>query len=238
MSERWLDSQTDDQNAARTDSFWAAMRGDMDAGAFWADRIKQYRDEPGKRMQMAMNNLPLPGAFREAAIALRAMIRTKRKTKEPYEDELGLLYWLAAIESFMLPYADKLKEPGYNVIEAIPGKRLRTLPIDYQQLGYEKLKLLNKTDVKWIIQASGEPQQHQTLNKIHRTLWDEYESKLILARQAKNEKFKRELQEMMNMGRVTAAKSKTKSGCAVLLFLGMTLVMGSTLGIAAFMEGL
>jgi len=237
MSERWLDSQSDDQAAARTDSFWSAMREDIDTGAFWADRIKQYRDEPGKRLRTAMDNLPLPGAFREAAVALRAMIRAKRKAKKSYEEELGLLYWLAAVESFMLPYADKLKEPGFNVVQSIPGKRLRALPVDYQQVGYEKLGLL-KTDVKWIIAAWGEPQQHQTLNEVHRALWDEYEAKLIQKRQEENGKFMREMEELMGKNRSIASNPKPKTGCVLMLLVGMTLTVGGALSITALVEAL
>lgn len=186
MSKWWLNRQSDDEAAAPTESYWAAMREDLDASAFWVDRIKECRDEPSTRLQAAMDKLPLPAAFREAAVALRAIIRGKRKAKEPYKEELGLLYWLAALESFMLPYADKLKEPGFNVIKSIPGNRLRALPVEYQQVGYEKLGLLNQADIEWIVEAWGKPEKHQTLNQVHRALWDEYEAKLVQTRQAKS----------------------------------------------------
>jgi len=86
-----------------------------------------------------------------------------------------------------LPYADRLKEPGYNVIESIPGRLLRSLPIDYRQLGYNELRLLNKTDKKWLVEAYGEADAHTTLNRIHRRLWDEYEEKLLQRRRVEME---------------------------------------------------
>lgn len=179
MTDSWLDSQSDADAANHAENFWSALRGDDDAGAFWADRIRQYRDDPGKRLRLAMDNLPLPRAFREAAVAIRFMIRSKRKVGENYEDELGLLYWLAAIESFMLEYAERLQEPGFNVVESMPGRLVRSLRIEYNDLGYEKLELLNKTDVKWLTTAWGQPRSHTTLNQAYRGLWDEYETKLI-----------------------------------------------------------
>jgi hypothetical protein len=236
MSERWLDSATDDQAAARTEKFWAVMRADLDAGEFWAERIKRYRDEPGRRLQTAMDNLPLPSAFREAAVALRTIIRAKRKVKEPYTEELGLLYWLAAIRSFMLPYADKLKQPGFNVVQSIPGTRLRAMPVDYAQVGYEQLDLLNKTDVKWLVQVWGEPQQHQTLNQVHRALWDEYESKLVDAQQAENEKFIRELRDLGKPIRKKHPRPDSSVGSLFMVLLLLALTAFIVLTVVKLME--
>ena len=237
MTERWLDSQSDDQASARSESFWSAMCEDLDAGSFWADRIKQYRDEPGKRLQMAMEHLPLPAAFREAAVATRAIIRAKRKARENYEAELGMLYWLAAIASFMLPYAERLKEPGFNVIESIPGKRLRSLPINYGNLGYEQLGLLNKTDKKWIVEAWGEPGKHSTLNQVHRWLWDEYEEKLIQRRTAEREKSVQELRRLASeSSKQRKAKGrKSKAGCLVVAALVCLTVLAAGIGMATLM---
>src|SRR4051812_2486932 len=61
---------------------------------FWADAIKDTYDDPGRRLAMAKRNLPLPAAFREAAIALRAIIRAKRKTGAAFEAELAELHGL------------------------------------------------------------------------------------------------------------------------------------------------
>lgn len=200
MGHLWLDTETDGEAASHATDFWAAMRAGLDAGDFWADRIKGYRDQPGKRLQMAMENLPLPAAFREGAISLRAMIRSRRKAGLAWNSELGLLYWLAAIESFALPYADKLQEPGFNVIESIPGKQIRSLRIDYRQLGYKNLSLLNPTDKRWLVEAWGEPQAHSTLNDLHRQLWDEYEQKLIVERQMERQAFSQELRQFLETG--------------------------------------
>ena len=82
----------------------------------------------------------------------------------------------------MLDYAPRLKEPGFNVVESVPGLYLWTLPYTYSELGYRDLTLLNKTDVKWVVEAWGEPDCHTTLNALHRPVWEEYESRLIARR--------------------------------------------------------
>lgn len=182
---RWIDIGEIDAAASRSVIFWSEMRQTIADGEFWADRIKKLRDEPAKRLELAIDNLPLPGAFKEAAKTIRAMIRTKRSEKADAGDELRRLYWLAAIHSFMVPYSAILKEPGYNVMEAAPGRRIATLPYSYPTLGYASLSLLNKTDHKWIVEAWGEPASHSTLNANHRALWDEVEAGLARRRNSR-----------------------------------------------------
>lgn len=197
MTDRWIDTDADLAATERASDFWTVLREDLDAGAFWADRIKQYRGDPARRLRTALDNLPLPAAFREAAIATRALIREKRRNEEPYEEELACLYWLAAIRSFMLAYSERLKEPGFNIMESIPGKRVRSLAFTYAKLGTEKLALLNKTDRKWMREAWGEPDTHTTLNAMHQDVWSEYEEKLVATRERERRDFEAHIQSLM-----------------------------------------
>lgn len=105
MSDAWYKTTSDEEAKARSINFWNRHAADLHAGNFWADRIKQLRGEPLKRLRLALDNVPLPASFREAAIAVRALIREKKKTGEAYEEELALLYGLAAINSFSIPYS-------------------------------------------------------------------------------------------------------------------------------------
>jgi len=218
MPKNWINAKSDDDAQKRIREYWDEMHSALKEGKFWADQIKEYKDEPTKRLSIALNNLPLPGAFREAAIAIRAIIRAKRKDNKEFEDELTLLYWLAAIRSFMLDYAPRLEEPGYNVIESIPAERLRSLQYDYSQLGYEKLTLLNKTDVKWLKELWGEPTSHKTLNSIHRKLWDDYETKLINKRKQVDKRQKAEWDQLLNT-------KQDNKGCSILLLILLAVML-------------
>lgn len=182
MSNSWHKTSDDLEAEDHTTEFWNRHSEELNNDNFWADRIKKYKGEPAKRLKLALENMPLPASFREAAIATRALIREKRKNKESYDEQLYLLYWLAAVDSFSIPYSEKLKEPGYNVIESIPGEKLKTLPFSYKHLGYTDLTLLNKTDVKWLIETWGEPQAHSTLHRLHFDVWEKYEDKLRIKR--------------------------------------------------------
>lgn len=196
MNEPWRKTETSDDTDAFSSEFWSRHREDIASGNFWADRIKKYRSEPAERLRIALENLPLPAAFREAAIAVRSLIRACRKATESYDEQLTFLYWLAAIDSFGVPYSERLQEPGYNVVESIPAKILKGLSFSYTQLGYEKLNLLNKTDVKWLVEKWGQPMCHTTLHDLHMTVWNEYEEKLFAKRRAEHDRFVTEIRSL------------------------------------------
>lgn len=146
-----------------------------EADIFWYDRCKKLRDNPRKRLLLSIKNLPLPAAFKESAIATRALIKEKRKNNEEQQEELELLYWLSAINSFHKPYSHKAETPGYNIIKMITFDKIKILNFSYKNLGYKYLDLLNKTDIRWIVESWGEPENHTTLNDIHIQLWERYE---------------------------------------------------------------
>lgn len=199
MSKGWLNTQTDSDVRRRTGAFWTQMRADLESGKFWADDIKRYNAQPDKRLKAALNMLPLPAAFREAAKAVRTIIRHKRKTGENYERNLALLYWLAAIDSFCIPRASRLQEPGFNVMDSVPGDVIRSLSFDYESLGYQELNLLTKTDRKWFAEAWGEPSAHTTVNDLHREVWDKYEDQLIEDRRRGRERFQKDMARILKL---------------------------------------
>lgn len=172
---KWLDTSDVQSSADNQAAFWDKLRAELQDGTFWADRITELRDQPVARLKLAIENLPLPAAFREAAIATRALIHGRIKKSEDFIEELALLYWLAAIESFSVPYSEYLQQPGFNVLQSIPGNIIKTLPFAYSQLGYKHLGLLKKTDIKWCVSRWGEPLDHTTLNKIHSEIWRKFE---------------------------------------------------------------
>jgi hypothetical protein len=121
-----------------------------------------------------------------------------------------LLYWLAAINSFSIPYSTVLQEPGYNVIESIPGEKLKSLPFSYHELGYNKLELLKKTDIKWLIELWGEPTAHTTLHEMHNDVWRQYETKLKNKRNRRKEEFISELKSLGMTAQISPKKKNSK----------------------------
>lgn len=175
---KWLDTSTTQDTLSHAQAFWAKLGADLNGGQFWADRITRFRGQPIERLKLALENLPLPAAFREAAIAIRALVRARRRNNEDCTDELVLLYWVAAIDSFSVPYSEYLNQPGYNILESIPGSIIKSLPFEYSVLGYRQLKLLTKTDQKSFVAIWGEPSGHTTLHDLHSDLWRKFQAEL------------------------------------------------------------
>lgn len=119
-------------------------------GRFWADAIRDTYDDPPRRLEMAKRNLPLPAAFREAAIALRAIIRAKRKLSEPFELELAELHKLAAIASLA----------PYDSLDITPFAEIEKLDLSAGNVGWDELALLNKTDRQLMAETWPAPSRH------------------------------------------------------------------------------
>jgi hypothetical protein len=153
--------------------FWERQRVSVAAGRFWANEIRDVRDQPVERLRIALDNLPLPAAFREAAIALRQIIRDRRKAGEANDEELKFLYSLAAVESFVseTKYLEDLGEPAWNTIEMMAAEDWQSLTFEWRTLGCNELPLLTKTDRVQMIERWGAPATHTTLRRLHEAVW-------------------------------------------------------------------
>lgn len=149
----------------------------LEGGEFWADAIKKLRENPKERLHMAERNLPVPVAWKEAAISLRALIKLEEKPLSLTSDCLKKLHFYAAIWSLCIPYSKVLSLPGYNVFESIPFSRFNQLDLSWNIIGCDELELLSKTDKKTMKETWGEPNGHTTAAAIYSCLWDEYEQK-------------------------------------------------------------
>lgn len=64
--------------------------------------------------------------------------------------------------------------PGFNCAQILweLGMHRQLLILDYQEIGYEKVPLLNATDRKRIVALWGEPRTHRDPLDFYRLLWD------------------------------------------------------------------
>ena len=175
----WLKEKTDDVNTRIMGGIHPSMGGTATDEDFWLVALNENKSDPIKRYEAALKGLPYPAAFREAALALRALIREKAKAKESYEDELAALYEIAVWQSFSMQRSERAQTPGFSILERIPGGLITELEYEYQTMGYEKLELVNKTDSKRMIESWGEPKSHSTLLESYSSLWKEYEDEFM-----------------------------------------------------------
>ena len=167
-------------------------------GVFWADYIKTLKDDPERRLAVARAYLPLPAAFRHAAVALRALIRRRRKDRQQHEDLFAEFYRVAAEYDlrYRTPYIEEIG-PGFNVSRYIPQEVIDATRFPYDQIGYEKLELLTKTDRKWLVEAWGEPSRQSSAQEFHSALWEDAIRKAAAAKRQAQERSRQERQELI-----------------------------------------
>ena len=99
---------------------------------------------------------------------IRQLIRERRKAKEPYNDLLQSLYNSCVLSDF----AESITFENIVTHRMTPFVDIRDLQgicIEYQSIGYRYVHGLKKTDIKWLIEAFGEPTEHRSVE----SLWPE-----------------------------------------------------------------
>jgi DNA polymerase-3 subunit epsilon len=172
------------------------------ADEWWSDETHKRRRREGSEKAYAwltpfvpLDSCKLPqlepmqewGPHSAGAIAkeLRALIRERRKAKEPHQNLLKALYGACvaadvgkslSFEGMGLPHMARF----------VDIRAFETITVDYGLMGYQCIESLSKTDVKWLVEAFGEPAEHQSFDAlwpsirrsaIARYCWQELRSK-------------------------------------------------------------
>lgn len=195
---RWMDLTTDNNNLYFRNKFWENFKETkIPKDSYWTDRIKIVKDNPIKRIELGLSFLPYPGAFIETCKGLRRIISIKKTEKQSYDLELAALYEIAVIHSMSVPYSNKLKIPGFNVMELIPGNLLFNLDFKYEKIGYNKINLLGKNDITKLIKLYGNPKSHTTLNDEYYGIWEYYEETLNRKIIADKNSFEKDIRQIL-----------------------------------------
>lgn len=115
---------------------------------------------------------------------LRALIRERRKAKEPYQELLHALYSACIAADLLASLKFEGTQPHY-MARFVDINELRTVELDFRSMGYQCIVSLSKTDVKWLVESHGEPAEHQSFdalwphvrsNAVARYCWNELRS--------------------------------------------------------------
>ncbi len=106
-----------------------------------------------------------PHGVMAIAKELRALIRERRKSKEPYQELLYALYGACIAADLSDSLGFEGAQPHF-MARFVDIDELRPVEIDFRTMGYQCIKSLSKTDVKWLVEAFGEPDEHQSFDDI------------------------------------------------------------------------
>ena len=125
-----------------------------------------------------------PHGAKNIAKELRALVREQRKAKQPYADLLQALYGACALAELSASLGFEGVQP-HAMTQYVDIKELQDVRCNFATMGYGWMQSLGKTDVKWLIEAFGEPTANQSLdtkwphirrNAISRFCWSELHS--------------------------------------------------------------
>lgn len=147
------------------------------------ERLEKQPDSNEERLARALAELPNEAAFTEAAISLRKIISEMAKKRLDLREELRRLHRFAQQHAFF--YAIRWDHPDASAdlrLGLLPhvaagmasAADLDALVLPYDEVGYEHLPLLNKTDVKRLVTAFGAPSAHCVPRERHQKIWEGY----------------------------------------------------------------
>lgn len=134
------------------------------------------------------------GPLQAKALAkeFRAVVRERRKLKQPHEDVLRALYGACV----MADLVDSLLFEGYqphHMAQFVSAAELQAVQLDYAAMGYQCVEALGKTDVKWLVEALGEPAEHLSFNAAWPAVWQNAVSRKCWAELARQNETARAL---------------------------------------------
>lgn len=102
------------------------------------------------------------------AVALRALIRERRKAKIAHLDLLHALYGTAVLGELVSSLQRERSTFYEDLSPFVDIKALMSARMSFQWMGYARISTLKKTDIKWLVDAFGEPSVHLSFLP----LWD------------------------------------------------------------------
>ena len=100
--------------------------------------------------------------------ALRALIRAKRKAKEPHRELLQALYGACVLVDFVESLQVEYQIFYSDVAHFVDFDDLLAMRCDFTRMGYRRVKTLKPTDIKWLVSEFGEPSLHLS----YQPLWE------------------------------------------------------------------
>ncbi|TFH73141.1 hypothetical protein E3V39_07840 [Gammaproteobacteria bacterium LSUCC0112] len=136
----------------------------------WKERCKTLRNLKlyPEALLAAQEGWPQLQSYEQAAVTLRAMIRTCDSTNlEQLNKLLKMLYQAACEASFLYDRPSGQASPGWQTVAQTTTRQdLQQHVFSWQLIGYKELKLLTATDIKKMIQLWGDPDQHLSVRSL------------------------------------------------------------------------
>jgi hypothetical protein len=122
-------------------------------------RMSQQYDEA---LEVCRTQFPKVQAMQQAAIILRQQLNISQENNVAYDHLLQNLYNLAALADIYSDTRHNASSLAHIMAALHNGKA------NYRSMGYQQLKLLNKGDIRLLVQAWGTPETHRHAQEVYK----------------------------------------------------------------------
>jgi len=139
----------------------------------WLDEVAELKTQGDLNLALdrCEREFPLWGAYNQACIILRAMLRQVPAADQDESPLLEKLYQLAAAAELLHDKTDADDSLPLGQMKELDLGRLHDLENPYDQIGYAYLRLIRKSDIKLMQARWGRPQEHQRPRQYHEAVW-------------------------------------------------------------------
>jgi hypothetical protein len=141
----------------------------------WLDDVTELktRGELNAALTRCQQEFPLWGAYNQACIIIRSLIRRGQAGSEEEIKLLKELYDLAATAELLHDKSEAEEALSLGQIKQMDLRRLESLEHPYEHIGYAYLRLIRKSDIKLMQTRWGRPREHQLPRQYHEKLWQQ-----------------------------------------------------------------
>ncbi len=146
----------------------------------WQDSARQARDcgDYESALRLCQGEYPKVQAFQQALVTLRARLREDLKQAMPPQNTLAALYHTAALADLFRADSPDRPECPAAILQAAALEASQRFVFDYHLIGYQQLKLLNKTDRAMLVDHWGEPDSHAHVEQVLGQAWHDFRESL------------------------------------------------------------
>lgn len=139
----------------------------------WQGHVAELKknDSLEAALQVCVQALPLWSAYQQATLIHRARIKQLAQDGEAIDKELKALYRLAAQASFLHDRVKGLPNLPLSQLKKVDLEEVASLDMPYEEIGYNELRLIKKTDIKLLLESWGKPHSHLKPRELHADTW-------------------------------------------------------------------
>lgn len=139
----------------------------------WQDEVTALKNAGhyAEAAAVCQKQLPLWGAFNQLCMLIRSELKESKLPPEQRESLLSRLFHTAAIAEFLHDKSGDSEKLSNSQLRKLNLEDIRALKFPYNDIGYAHLRLIRKSDIKFMVETWGRPDGHTTPRKYHAQWW-------------------------------------------------------------------